>query len=83
MRNLNEGATRQGAPPRRGCQAALSADSMARLNRSVDKRSWQPGQLVPGFLNQLTVLVILIPHLGQVTVIVLSSIISAPYMKID
>lgn len=47
---------------------------MARLNRSVERRSWQPGQHVPGFLNQLTGLVILIPHLGQVTVIILSSI---------
>ena len=45
---------------------------MAFLNRSVAKRNWQPEQQLPGFLNQLTGLVILTPHLGQVTVMVLS-----------
>ena len=63
---------------RRSAQAACSAASMARRKRSVDSRSWQPGQQLPGFLNQLTVLVILMPHFGQVTVIVLSSIIGPP-----
>jgi hypothetical protein len=48
-------------------QGWFSAASIAFLNRSVLKRSWQPGQQLPGFLNQLTVLLIFMPHLGQVT----------------
>jgi hypothetical protein len=48
-------------------QGWFSAASIAFLNRSVLKRSWQPAQQLPGFLNQLTVLLIFMPHLGQVT----------------
>jgi hypothetical protein len=55
---------------------------MARPNRSVEKRNWHPGQQLPGFLNQLALLVILTPHLGQVTVIVLSFIMVSPCIVI-
>ncbi len=64
--------------PPAGRYAIFSPSSMARLNRSVAKRSWQPGQHVPGFLNQLAVLLIFMPHLGQVTVMTLSALISSP-----
>jgi hypothetical protein len=59
-------------------QAIFSASSMDLLNLSVPKRNWQPGQHAPGFLNELAVLLIFMPHFGQVTVMIVSFIMSAP-----
>jgi hypothetical protein len=72
---------RAGGAQQPQAMAIFSASSMERLNRSVEKRSWHPGQQFPGFLNQLTVFLILIPHLGQVTSITVSSIVSSPWVK--
>ena len=52
----------------------MAASSTALLKRSVKRRSWQPGQQLPGLANQLVGFFILIPHLGQLTSMILSSI---------
>jgi hypothetical protein len=61
----------------------FSASSIDRLNLSVPNRNWQPGQQLPGFLNQLAVLLIFTPHLGQVTSIALSSIIQSSVTRLN
>jgi hypothetical protein len=63
--------------------ASFSAASIDLLNRSVPQRNWHPGQFVPGFLNQLAVLLIFVPHFGQVTWMTLSSITHSPYKNIE